>query len=252
VKNILLYLDLLACFALVGCGCTQENPGALKKIYSIEWSKGFDDRLLLQVPNQKSISIEYLKNPGQDLMKVCLNRRDNFIPMHGVPRAEVAFDFVPRFAEGREYEVRWSTFMPSSYRFDNLQPEIIMQIHQSSNIGSPPFALMLNGEKYRVETRGGSGASMRAFEFGHADADFNRMTSWRLRYYPDSSGRRSAIDLYKDGTLVFHETGEPNAYFGEKKAYLKLGIYKWWWLSRPSAVEQRCLYYGDVDVWLRN
>ena len=48
--------------------------------------------------------------------------------------------------------------------------------------------------------------------------------------------------------LVVHAVGRPNAYPGDQKAYLKIGIYKWWWLTRPSDVTQRTMYYGDVEI----
>jgi hypothetical protein len=42
--------------------------------------------------------------------------------------------------------------------------------------------------------------------------------------------------------------GLPNSYPDEKSAYLKIGVYKWWWITRPSDVSERTMYYGDVEI----
>ncbi|NYH14671.1 hypothetical protein [Paraburkholderia bryophila] len=72
--------------------------------------------------------------------------------------------------------------------------------------------------------------------------------SWLLRYRPDDEGTNALTELYKDGVRVMHSVGMANAYPGDKEAYLKIGIYKWWWKTRPSDVSERTLYYGNVEI----
>ncbi|MCW5140495.1 polysaccharide lyase [Burkholderia cenocepacia] len=43
-------------------------------------------------------------------------------------------------------------------------------------------------------------------------------------------------------------TGVPNAFPNDHQAYFKLGLYKWWWKTRPSDVTERTLYYGDIEM----
>lgn len=138
--------------------------------------------------------------------------------------------------------------IPANYTLDSKQPEIITQLHQSSDQGSPPFALMLNGQQYQVDARGGAGTPSRSFEFGTPATDEGKVVTWLLNYRPDDTGASAVTDLYQNGVLVVHSVGYPNAYPAEQNAYLKIGIYKWWWLTRPSDVTQRTMYYGDVQI----
>lgn len=217
-------------------------------LYTIRWGRDIDSRLVIQAQNKNSVSIVNVPNNDGVMMKSCINLNEDYSKVGGIPRAEVAFDYVPRFSLANEYEVNWSILIPENYQFDAAQPEIITQIHQSVNYGSPPFALMLSGNRYRVEIRGGAGTSYYAREFGGAEKDLNKTTFWKLRYRPSSTGANALIELYKNGVLVVHVANYPNAYPNEAKAYLKIGLYKWWWKSRPSDVTERCLYYGSVNV----
>lgn len=217
-------------------------------LYSVRWSEGIDPRLAVQAPTSKSITTSAPGRNASVMLKSCMYRDEDFSKVKGIPRAEVAFVSVPRFSLGFEYEIHWSIYLPEDYKFDSKQPEIITQIHQSVNYGSPPLSLMLSGNRYRVEIRGGAGASSYVREFGDPSADLGRLVEWSLRYRPDASGRNSLVDIYKNGNLILHVEGFPNSYSDESRAYLKLGLYKWWWLSRPSDVQQRCVYYGDVNV----
>lgn len=51
-----------------------------------------------------------------------------------------------------------------------------------------------------------------------------------------------------NGVNVVNCQGCGNAYANDREAYLKMGIYKWWWQSRPSDVKDRTLFFGNVEV----
>jgi hypothetical protein len=240
---------LIVCVIIVfECLGVKAQASKFTDLYSVKWTSGMDPRLVVQAPNKDAVVVSYVAKAGGPMMKSCMRRDDDFSKVNGIPRAEAAFDFVPRFSLGSEYEIRWSVYISDDYKFDSKQPEIITQIHQSSNLGSPPFSLMLSGDRYRVEVRGAVGPSFYFGEFGNAEEDRGRVTSWLLHYRPDATGKDALVALYRNGQVVFRKSGYPDAYAGETKAYLKLGLYKWWWMSRPSDVSERCLYYGDVTV----
>jgi len=75
---------------------------------------------------------------------------------------------------------------------------------------------------------------------------------WRLHYSPDATGAQAITQVYKNDALVLHAAREPNAYAGDEKAYLKLGIYKWGWKNQPSDVTSRTLFYGNVTVTVKD
>ncbi|RQS19253.1 hypothetical protein DIE03_34780 [Burkholderia sp. Bp8992] len=51
----------------------------------------------------------------------------------------------------------WSTVIPADDRFDSRQLERIVWLQQGVSDGSPPFALLLNDGKCRVDVRGAPG-----------------------------------------------------------------------------------------------
>lgn len=228
---------------------TGHESGAYTHIYRSMWRQGVDPHLTIQAPDKDSISTVVMPQFGDVVLKVVMRRSDYISHrVSGVPRAEVVFAPVARFAPGHEYEVRWTTMTPSGYPIDSLQPEIITQIHHSSSTGSPPFSLMLSGTHYQVDVRGGLGTPSQSYAFGAPLKDDGKIVAWVLRYRPDDTGKNALTDLYKDGVLVVHSTGKPNAYPDDKKAYLKIGVYKWWWNTRPSDVSERTMYYGNVEI----
>ncbi|MFL9874927.1 heparin lyase I family protein [Paraburkholderia megapolitana] len=241
---------------LVFAGATYGLPladghenGTYVLVYKSMWRTGIDPRLTIQAPDKDSISTVTMPPFDGTVLKVTMRRSDYIShKVSGVPRAEVVFAPVARFAPGHEYEVRWTTMIPSSYPIDSLQPEIITQVHHSSSVGSPPFSLMLAGAHYQVDVRGGLGTPSRSYTFGAPLEDEGKVVAWVLRYRPDDQGQHALTDLYKDGVLVVHSAGKPNAYPNDKNAYLKIGVYKWWWNTRPSDVSERTMYYGNVEI----
>jgi hypothetical protein len=244
---------------LLLAGCTlpvkSESARALIEhshcalVYQSNWSSGIDPQLRAEALSGalKTVpSAEY----GGVVLRARMNRNDDFTHVaNGVPRAEINFSPVAHLVNEHDYWIIWSTMMDKDYHIDMVQPEIISQIHQSSRSpGSPPFSLMLAGAQYQVDIRGGRGTPSVSIKFGNPIDDRGRFIFWRLHYRPDHDGLYSVTDLYKDGIKVVHEDGLPNAYVGEGVGYFKIGIYKWWWLTRPSNVIERQMNYGDIDI----
>ncbi|RKU03961.1 hypothetical protein C7H84_06815 [Burkholderia sp. Nafp2/4-1b] len=156
---------VLAACVLVVVGChagPQRGLPEASHFYRSDWASGIDPRLRLQEPAPQNITIGELPRVPGTLLKVTMQRSQNFGGVaSGTPRSEISFFPVFRFVNGRDYEVRWSTVIPADYRFDARQPELIAQLHQGGNDGSPPFALLLNDGKYEVDVRGAPGAPSR-------------------------------------------------------------------------------------------
>lgn len=218
--------------------------------YQAIWKNGIDKRLGKQAPTSGAIAVVPTQEFGGPALQTTMNRADDFSNVaNGTPRAELSFAGLTKFFIGGDYEVQWSTMIPRDYDLDHQQVEIVTQIHQSSPQGSPPFALMLAGDSYQVDIRGPH--AVRKFTFGDPRNDVGRIVYWVLRYQPDETGASSVTDLYKDGALVVQGRHIVNAYPNEVGAYLKIGVYKWDWKSRPSDVTVRTMYYGDIEVFSR-
>ncbi|CAL8472653.1 heparin lyase I family protein [Caballeronia sp. S22] len=247
-------LNFVAAFLICGCAASQNDADCRRYalVYRSAWIDGIDSRLKIQAPRRESIRIVPMSIFGGVALKTSMNRGDDFAHVaNGAPRAEIAFDDVAHFSNGNEYEIKWSMMVPERYTFDSQQPEIIAQVHQSLAAGSPPFSLLLADNRYRVEVRSGPGRPIKSFAFGSPERDAGKVITWVLRYRPDDSGARAQTDLYADGIRVVHCIDCPNAYPAEKEAYLKLGVYKWWWQTRSSDISERTMYYGDVEIWAR-
>lgn len=217
--------------------------------YRSDWASGIDARLRLQEPVVENITTAGISGIHGTLLRVTMNRSQDFSSVaSGTPRSEVSFSPVFRFVNGRDYEVRWSTVIPADYRFDSRQPELIAQLHQGGSDGSPPFALLLNAGKYEVDVRGAPGMQSRSIAFGDPSADRGKRVWWGLRYRPDDSGADALTEVFRNGERVVHVTGVPNAFPNDRDAYFKLGLYKWWWKTRPSDVTERTIYYGDIEM----
>lgn len=237
--------------AVTGCGRAALLPVSddYTVIYQSSWRNGIDHRLGMQAPNATSITAVTLSQFSGTTLKVSIARSDDYRKVaNGSPRAELSFGTVATFAMGMEYEVRWTTLIPPNTPFDTQQPEIISQLHQGVPSGSPPFALMLDSGQYRVDVWGGAGTSTRTFKFGVPQSGEGTVAHWTLVYRPDASGAAAVTDLFLDGTRVVHAPGVPNAYPNDTTAYWKMGIYKWWWLTRPSDVSERTMYFGDLTI----
>jgi hypothetical protein len=246
VRYFVLFMAAIASWA-----CAPEGmDGKWQTIFQTDWRTGIDQGIAVQAPSRTSIEVVDASPAGSAALRVVIHRTDNFQSVaNGSPRAEI--DFAPLFLITRnaEYEISWSTILARDFKFDTQQPEILAQIHQGPNSGSPPVAILLDGERYVLEVRGSGKAVARRYVLGEASPDLGREVRWLLRYRADHTGVDSEILLFKQGVLVARcMQGCMNAYPDDDQAYLKLGIYKWWWAERATDVTERTVFYGAVSV----
>lgn len=221
-----------------------------EQLYNSKWTQGIDSDLDIQAPRD---AISVVNSPvfHGPALRISIHRSDDFRKVaNGTPRGEIAFARIFRFEPDTLYEVNWSTSIPPGYIFDSLQPELFTQVLQGpeGGIGPPPFSIRFVDGRYQVEIRSAAKAAPRVFVFGDPAADRGNIVHWTLRYRPDHTGTKAVTDLLMDGASVVHCEGCGNAYANDRGAYLKMGIYKWWWQSKPSDASDRMLYFGTVNV----
>lgn len=243
--TVLVVLTNTACSLQVTTGANGYET-----LYSSTWARGIDPRLTVQAP-RNAISIVESPVFHEPVMRVSIHQYDDFHSVaNGTPRGEIAFNRIFRFEPNQLYQISWSTATPQSYQFDSLQPELFTQILQGpeGGLGPPPFSIRFVNERYQVEIRNAAKAAPRIFVFGNPSADRGKAIHWVLRYRPDHTGENAVTDLSMNGVTVVHCEGCGNAYANDPGAYLKMGVYKWWWQSRPSKVSDRTLFFGNVEV----
>jgi hypothetical protein len=155
----------------------SNGEGKCVVTYESDWANGLDARLRIEAPTHDSMFTTLLREDGKIVLGVRITKNDDFSKVaNGVPRAEINFSQVSRFVKGRDYWLSWTTLIPKSNKIDNLQPEIISQIHQSSRgVGSPPFSLMIAGGTYQVDVRGRRGTPSNSYKFENPLADRGRL-----------------------------------------------------------------------------
>lgn len=247
---VAVHVKLMICIALL---CLASNISTAldtnyQSLYQTDFKNGIDNKLMLQQPNSNAIKVAIAPcEPSQPAVRIEINKQDNYLHVaNGAPRAEISFANVFNFMTGQEYIVEWSTCIPADFKFDNQQPEGITQIHEGQAQGSPPFGLALVHGNYQVELR--NGKDTQTFNLGNAANDRGQWVHWKLYYSPDASGTYAVTELLKNGVNVAMINGQPNSYPNDNRSYFKIGIYKWWWQQRPSDVEKRVMYFGDVRV----
>ncbi|REE22808.1 polysaccharide lyase-like protein [Paraburkholderia sp. BL27I4N3] len=221
--------------------------------YSIVSGIGFGG-LLIQAGQATDVALANdPAAPGRHVIRVQIHKNNDFLKVaNGAPRSEFTLPRNVYMSPGQEYLIRWQTYLPRDFAFDRQQMEIITQIHQSESSGPPPFMLTVLGEDYTFSVRGGLNT-----EHGSggrvccARSDLGRWVNWTLQYAPDASGREAVTRLWKSGKLVLDGNGMANAYLGDRRAYLKFGIYKPGWLKQLSDVDALELYFGDMSVFAR-
>lgn len=220
-------------------------------LFSSSWSSGIEKEINLEATDKNAIEVEDFGYPQMPrAIRVKISRSDNFeLVANGVPRAELSFDAVVRFHRNQEYVVKWQTYIPTDYRFDGKQPEVISQIHQGNASGYPTLALFFSAEQqYGIRSRTGRTEQSIGMAFGSLAEDKGKIVNWTLHYIPDDTGKQALTELYKDDLIVFRSTGIPNAYPNDDNAYFKIGLYKADWKKKASDVNQRILYYGRVSI----
>ncbi|WP_193752419.1 heparin lyase I family protein [Cupriavidus sp. IDO] len=179
-----------------------------------------------------------------------INRGDDFSRVaNGVPRAEISFSELFHFSPGWVYRIEWEVYIPSNFTFDMAQAESMLQIHQGQGNGPPPFAILLKGDDYMLEIRGGARAQKRAaFWLGSIWPDRGRWGKWSMTYRAEESGLHGGVSIWRAGKLFFEAEDIANSYPADRQAYLKIGIYKWAWKYSPSDIDDRELFYGPLSV----
>ncbi|MPW20861.1 hypothetical protein GCT13_29340 [Paraburkholderia sp. CNPSo 3157] len=220
-------------------------------LYARNWLDGIGSGIGVQANPGDIAVVDDPVYPGRKVLRVSISKNENFSKIaNGVPRAELLFPEPVRFAQGTDYLIQWSTYIPADFAFDSKQAVIITQIHQGKWIGGPTVALALLGARYALSERGGqSTANVSAGKWlCCADKDRGRWVNWALRYVADEKGYHASTQLWKDGRSVFETQGVPNAYLGVQDAYLKMGLYKSGWNSEPSDVDRIAMLFGPVSV----
>lgn len=150
---------------------------------------------------------------------------------------------------------RWygiAHYLPVGYENDPNGPESIVQGHQYSGTGSPPWAIWVQGNHYKF---------VRNTEAGQTILDLGAITTgayvnWVLEIQYDDDGTHGGyMKLYKNNVLTaVNGTGVytgKNTYAGQTKGvYMKCGIYKWGWKKHPeqSIVASRVVYIDDIRI----
>jgi hypothetical protein len=251
--------------ALFGCGIagaqtkvvswsdpdTQTLASTYDSLYAVDWQDGLNAQIGVQaMPSALTVVADPIVL-GRNALRASMSRGQDFSGVaNGTPRAELLFPAPVAFEQGKDYLIRWSTFLPSDFIFDSQQLLIITQIHQSLTVGSPTIALGLLGTQYGISQRGGSNPTVSSGGkwLCCADADRGKWVHWTLRYVPDDTGSHSSLELYKNGTSVYAAQGAPNAYLQDQSSYLKIGLYKAAWKTQPSDVSQITMFFGPVSV----
>jgi len=264
-KKIVLFKRFIGVATLVGCSVAEaQTPGVIwndpttqawadtyQSLYVADWQDGINAEIAVQA-NPGDIAV--VADPvvaGRKSLRVSMSRNESFTNVaNGSPRAELLLPAPVSFAQGKDYLIRWSTFLPVGFAFDPEQLVIITQIHQSLAVGSPTIALTLLGTQYAISERGGQNPTnvSGGKSFCCADADTGKWVNWALRYIPDDTGAHSSVELYKNGQSVYAVEGVPNAYLNDQSSYLKIGLYKPNWVTQPSDVSQITMFFGPVYV----
>lgn len=173
------------------------------------------------------------------------------------PRAELsAIRSGRNFQTQKEYWVGWSIYIPNETGFDALQGELLTQF---KNItvpcdvsGSPANSLHLRDGRWfwvtnRTTEKCVRGNKIRT-EINLGGAQKGRWTDFVARFYL-SWENDGILQVWKDGKLVLDQVNQPSYYRNNNESYLKIGIYKPWWLDNPSDVTSQTFYFDSVRVY---
>jgi hypothetical protein len=159
-------------------------------------------------------------------------------------RAEVS-EPTPR-PGARERVERWygfSIFLPEEWVSDP-SAEILTQWHHAADTGSPPLALGTKDGQWQI-SRHWENHEEHALPSRY---ETGRWTDWvvHARWSPGTDG---LVEAWRDGSEVYCRTGK-NKYDDGRPVYMKFGIYKWDWQSKPSRsrTDRRVMYYDSLRV----
>jgi hypothetical protein len=177
---------------------------------------------------------------GSKSLRVELFKSDPFVA--GSIRAEV----VPQKGNDPLNAERWfgaAYFFPSTYYAYDGAPESILQWHQNSSTGSPPFMVYVMKDHIYVVKNDGS-------KDIYYDVIALPKDQWVsiVVHYIERSDANGLFDLYINGSKLFHYTGP--ASFSGVTNYLKIGLYKWPWKeggwNQTPTVTHRIFYIDDI------
>jgi hypothetical protein len=251
MRNVVAMLMVsYVCNAHAQSACVVPKLAEYEPIMSVDWSN-LPHPLRMQAANEQSITIGPAGPNGETMLNVGISRTDDFSAVaNGTPRAEVVLDGAA-FVNDDDYILQWSTWLPQDFEVDSTVPEVITQILQHRPVGSPAISLLLKGNHYSLEVRSTAHQVARDVSFGNPYVDRGRTVCWRLHYVPDPEGGHAITELFKDDFLVFSEHGLPNMYAGNADPYLKMGIYKWAWMTQPDRITHRSISFGPVTLLRR-
>jgi hypothetical protein len=260
-NSILLILRSFFCIVWILTCCSSLaransdlfwDDDAGKRIAYVDWQAGLTDAVSVQANPGDIAIVPDPADASHKVLRMTIAKPESYtLVANGTPRAELLFHDPATFAQGSEYLVLWSTYIPRDFEFDGKQMLIISQIHQSAREGSPTVALTLLDKNYYISTRGGPAVQKTSAgaKICCADTDRGKWVNWTLRYVPDDSGQRSLTQLWKDGASVFHSDHVANSYPNDQHAYLKIGLYKSAWKKEPSDANVQTLFYGSVSIF---
>ncbi|MDE1179735.1 heparin lyase I family protein [Paraburkholderia sp.] len=238
----------------------KHDPGMValaatyQSLYESDWTAGIDQRIGVQSNGAGIAIVDDPLNPQRKVIRATIDRSQDYSGVaNGVPRAELLFPAPVRFAQQHDYLIRWSTFLPADFEFDNQQLTIMTQVHQGEWVGGPTIALAIQGSRYAISMHGGENhTDVSAGKWlCCADADRGHWVNWSLHYVPDDSAQHALTELYKDGVSIFANRDAANAYPDVQNAYLKIGLYKPDWMSKASDVSRSTVLFGPVRVSVR-
>jgi len=249
IVNKLFLTPLLIIWSLSSCGQVLYknsfgDPTVLKQTYGIE------------AASDSSVKIDKLNGVnGRSSVRFELNSTDRVVSTS--KRSEMVI-----YREKRPNVERWvrmGVMVPDETKQDTSQ-EIIAQWHAipDLNLGekwrSPPMSLRIqNGNFYldlkwanqRVNSNNTLTGSRRLLIGKLIPGHWYEMI-FHIKFSYNKDG---FVDLWKDGEKVISYKG-PNYYNDFRGPFLKLGIYKWEWMSRSkrAAKATRVVYFNDVLI----
>lgn len=172
-------------------------------------------------------------------------------------RAEILPDqYGPKnLTVGSAWWIGFSEFIPADWQNDLKEnPELIWQFHGATNgpsSGSPPLSAVVIGDSIFIQTRTGTNASVNGEKIINAGKILipkGVWSDWVINCKFDYTN--GFIKVWRNGMQVANYLG-PTLYpslnqTNQNGPYLKLGVYKWFWGSASSIVDERVLFADEV------
>lgn len=241
----------LACLALSASVGLAAEPPTARLLFEGDFEDGSMKRYgesELDTTVAKTRIVTSPVRAGDRALEVRLDR--NADPEQGNHRTDFWIRGMSnRFPLDEEYWFGFSTFFPQSWTPDTQSELFAQWIGEGTS--SPPLAIYLYGENYRIKKRWANGGDdYQNLWSGPVAGDSGRWTDWvfRVRW---SHGKDGEIDIWKNGDKIVSDSGA-NCGDARFAPYFKFGLYKWpWKLSpeeAPSTVTQRTLVFDEIRI----